>query len=119
MSVKWTENPDFFDNLSEKIAERLNAVGEFLSDKLTDNLSRDYFEDRIPSAPGEYPKMRTQTLMNSVIPHGFDRNDMEITVGPGEWVPYVEELVTMDRKFAYETLEENIDDVVRIFAVGE
>lgn len=119
MSVKWTVNPGFERKLTDLIEKRLNAVGEFLSETLFEELSRNYYPSRIASYPGEYPKMRTETLRNSVLPHGFDSQKMEIVVGPGTWVPYVTPLVTMDRKFAYSTLEENIDEVVRIFREGK
>ena len=118
MSIKFTADLSFERKLEDLIAERLNAVGYFLDETFAENLSVDYYPERQASLPGEYPRMRTEFLRNESMGHAFDRENMEIIVGPSWTVHYVESLVRMDRLFAYATLEENIDHVVSIFYAG-
>lgn len=118
MSAKFTVVNSFERKLENLIARRLNAVGKFLSETLFENLSVNYYPEKVSSQRGEYPRMRTQFLRDESLEHAFDRSEMQIEVGPSFEIYYAEALVLMDRKLAPATLEENIDEVVRIFYEG-
>ena len=86
-----------------EMRSRLQQAGDHLVNELQDRLSEPYPPSSIE---GEYPHMRTGTLLSSVYAD-LDEADLSVTVKAS--APYAEDLTIMRRKLTSDVLDEERD----------